>query len=120
MGRQYDDWNVSSAGSANSEDSTSKAAPGSLRQLIITGFTCQITGAAIGAVDPQITLEDANNVILYRDHFGALAARGTRVGVVFGEEYGIKVPIGVGCKIVVEASGAGSGIIATNMWGIEV
>ena len=111
-------WVTSGSSGTDAEKENSQAAPDSDRQLIITGFTAVVrAAAAIG--DVLITLEDADNNVLYTDYFGDAAARGTRIGVVFGEDSGIPVPNGVGAKIVTAAGGTAA-IITSNMWGIEI
>ena len=116
MQLHLDVWEVSGVSVANTEKEHSQAAPSSSdRQHIITEFSAIITAAVTGD-DALVSLEDANDNILWRDYFGASAARGTRIGMVFRN--GIPVPIGVGCKIVTAAGGA-SVVIAANMAGYE-
>lgn len=111
-------WITSGSSGANAEKENSQSAPNSDRQLIITGFTAVVRAAAATG-DVLITLEDEDNNVLYSDYFGDAAARGTRIGVVFGEDSGIPVPNGKGAKIVTAAGGAVT-IITSNMWGIEI
>ncbi len=113
---RVDSWSVSGVSSANTEKEHSQAVPSdSVRQHIITEFSAIIiTSVTIG--DVLVSLEDENDVILWRDYFGDAAARGARVGMVF--KNGIPVPAGLGCKIVTAAGGT-SCVIVANMAGYE-
>ena len=83
---------------------------------ITAGVSVTVDAASVVGLNEGKVVGTAGNNILWRDYFGASAARGTRIGMVFRK--GIPVPIGVGCKIVTAAGGA-SVVIVANMAGYE-
>ncbi len=111
-------WTVTGSSAADTEKEHVKAAPdGNYHELLIMGYMCVLRGAATDA-DILVTLEDADDNVLFTDYFGAAAVVGTRLGVVFKEAAGITVPADTGCKLVTAAGGS-SAIITGNIWGLE-
>lgn len=116
LGRQR--WVESASSTANAEKEIIHAAPGDVtRQYLVTGYMT-VLRAAVAVGDVLVTIEDEDDNVLWVDYFGDAAVRGTRIGFNFGEEDGLIIPIGKGCKLVVAAAGAGA-IVTGNIKGLE-
>lgn len=104
---------VNALSAANTEKENSISAPDVGHSMIVTSYFAVITAAAAGS-DVLVTIEDEDDTVLWSDNFGATAARGTRLGIVFGFDAGIPVTAGKGVKIVTAAGGA-SCVIRSGM-----
>ena len=95
------------ASAADTAKTISSPAPAVGNSMRVVAYFAVATAAAVGAVDPQVAIEDSANLELWVDNFGALAVRVTRIGMVFGFDAGIPVTSGLAAELVAEAGGTG-------------
>lgn len=111
-----ENWSITDSSAADTAKTISEVAPGEGRQLVCTWWHAVVRGA-VTDTDVSVLLQDADGNNLDQDYFGSAAARGARIGLVYGERTGLPVPINIGFKIVSVAGGSGC-IITMSAGGI--